>query len=66
MENKRGVVVSSIVGLGFVLVVVVAVVSSQGGAVPLPGGEIHKSIVLVAHMSDQILTTSEKSDRWAK
>ena len=44
MENKRGVVVSSIVGLGFVLVVVVAVVSSQGGAVPLPGGEIHKSI----------------------
>ena len=52
MENKRGVVVSSIVGLGFVLVVVVAVVSSQGGAVPLPGGEIHKSIVLVAHMSD--------------
>lgn len=39
VENKRGVVVSSIVGLGLVLVVVVAVVSSQGGAVPLPGGE---------------------------
>ena len=44
VENKRGVVVSSIVGFVLVLVVVVAVVSSQGRAVPLPGGEIHKSI----------------------
>ena len=63
MENKRGGVVSSIVGLGFVLVVVVAVVSSQGGAVPLPGGEIHKSIdgglVVHTYMSDKILTTSD-------
>ena len=39
VENKRGVVLSAIATLGFVLVVIVAVVSSRGGSAPVLGGE---------------------------
>ena len=39
VENKRGVIVSAIVSLGLVLVIIVAVVSSNGGSAPVSGGE---------------------------
>jgi len=39
VDNKRGVVVSAIVSLGLVLVIIVAVVSSNGGSAPVSGGE---------------------------
>ena len=40
VENKRGVVVSAIILLGFVLVVIVAVLSSRGGSAPVSGGKM--------------------------
>ena len=39
VENKRVVILSAIVSLGFVLVVTVAVLSGRGGSAPDSGGE---------------------------
>ena len=44
VENKRGVVVSAIILLGFVLVVIVAVVSSRGGSAPVSGGKMSNKL----------------------